>query len=218
MTEASSSHEVLGALAYHQLSTFGRLAADAELAPDLGQRIQLTHLAAARVAGLDRVLDRLAATGADAEAAVAPYLHLLDDFDARTEPSTWWERLLKDYVASGIADDVWRHLAAGLDEPMRGLVLDVTDDPGYGDLVVAAITQAGARDPKLAARLALWGRRLVGEALGAAQRLVGDHQAIGALLAAGAEPGTDAAALQSRLFAALTAEHTRRMDRMGLTA
>ena len=78
--------------------------------------------------------------------------------------------------------------------------------------------EAIAADPRIAGRLALWGRRLVGEALSQAQRVAVERDALASLLVGGHNrPGADLAEL-GRMFARLTDEHTRRMDRLGLSA
>jgi hypothetical protein len=79
-------------------------------------------------------------------------------------------------------------------------------------------------DGVLSARLALWGRRLVGEALGVVQRLLVQRPALVRLVALGAAkaPAEGAASetpgTPTKLFGELTAQHTRRMARLGLTA
>ena len=74
------------------------------------------------------------------------------------------------------------------------------------------------QDATLGSRLALWGRRLVGEALGVVQRVVTEHGELRALLEEALPRADGAGVLQQRLFAVLTGEHTRRMERLGLTA
>jgi hypothetical protein len=75
-------------------------------------------------------------------------------------------------------------------------------------------------DPKLRSLLALWGRRLVGEALQLAQELMQSRPGLAELArrAAAAEPGGPPAEPITWVLSELTAEHTRRMDRMGLAA
>ena len=64
-----------------------------------------------------------------------------------------------------------------------------------------------ATDPKLANRLALWGRRLVGDTLLVSRAVLGlsEHREF---IASEVEP----------VFTELIADHIRRMDRLGLTA
>ena len=73
-------------------------------------------------------------------------------------------------------------------------------------------------DPRLGGRLALWGRRLMGEALTQAQRVAAERDALSALLAGGVDrPGLDLAAL-GRMFTRLTENHAQRMADLGLDA
>lgn len=207
---------VLGMLAYSELGAFSRLAADAALAPDLAERLELSRLAGTALDRLERVARRVTELGGDLESAMEPFAGVLTGFDARTTPSTWWERMLKAYVGYGVADDFCRLLAAPLDAGSRALVEDVLSDEGQSTLVIATLSAAGADDATLDSRLALWGRRLVGEALSVVQHVLTANPRMRDLMvqALGDEPTGEA---QQRLFSMLTAEHTRRMERLGLT-
>jgi hypothetical protein len=87
--------------------------------------------------------------------------------------------------------------------------------------VVATVREAIEQDPRVAGRLALWGRRLMGEMLSQAQRTAAERDALSNLLVGGigmgAMPGFDLAEV-GRMFARLTEEHTRRMRAIGLSA
>ena len=73
-------------------------------------------------------------------------------------------------------------------------------------------------DPRLGGRLALWGRRLMGEALTQAQRVAAERDALSALLAGGVDrPGLDLAAI-GRMFTRITERHEARMKELGLAA
>jgi len=82
------------------------------------------------------------------------------------------ERLLKAYVGYGVADDFCKAAAVGLDEVTCTLVMQVLDGTSHAALVVDELGAASAHDDVLSSRLALWGRRLVGEALGVVQALL----------------------------------------------
>ena len=139
------------------------------------------------------------------------------DFDERTRAGTWAERLLKAHVGYGVEEDLVRLLAHPVDSGTRELIIALLDDDRHATLVVNRLTAAMRADPVLASRLALWGRRLVGESLGVVQRVLVAHPQLRALLEP-ALPDVSEADLQQRLFAVLTAAHTRRMARLGLTA
>ena len=206
---------MLGLVAAFELATFARLAADAAVAPNLGDQVLLIRSAGAAVERQGRLAARLAELGADPLEAMSPFMHVLDDFDARTPPSTWWERLLKAYVGYGVADDFCRHLAGGLDDRTRTVVLAVLDDAARADLAASALALGSAGDEVLVARLALWGRRLVGEALGVVQGVLASYPEL--LSVATTDLAADCDPLP-KLFGQLTAQHTRRMGHLGLTA
>ena len=209
---------MLGLLVNSELAAFSRLAVDAAAAPELRDRLELARLGGVATRRLERLAARVAELGESLPDVVAPFLDTYVDLDARTPATTWCERLLKAYVGYGVEDDVARLLATALDDEARGLVDDVLDDDGHAAFVVDRLTAAMGGDPVLASRLALWGRRVVGEALGVVQRLISDHDDLRALLTAALPPTESAGDLQQRVFAVLTADHTRRMDRLGLTA
>jgi hypothetical protein len=78
------------------------------------------------------------------------------------------------------------------------------------------VRRAIEENPKIAGRLALWARRLMGEALGQAQRVAAERDALAALLVGGVDrPGMDLAAI-GRMFARLAETHSVRMANLGL--
>ncbi len=211
--------ELLALVAHLQDVAFARMAEDAREAPLTVQRLALSRLAATAVTRRDQVLDRIAELGGDAEPALTSYEQLFDDFDARTEPSTWWERLLRTYVCDGVVEDFCRLAAGTLDAASRALVLTAVDDTHQAELAVGELAAAGAGDDVLVSRLALWGRRLVGESLGVVQQAMAGHPALSRLVIAAATESADSTTDSPvRLFGELTAQHTRRMTRLGLTA
>jgi hypothetical protein len=70
-----------------------------------------------------------------------------------------------------------------------------------------------ADDPRLASRLALWARRLLGEALTQAQRVSFEHAFVGGLVGADEDGSRE---LVRGLMAELAANHSRRMTALGL--
>ena len=208
--------DLLGALAYGELMAFSQLAADAESAPSPRDRAEVARLAVAEFLHYEAIVDRLDAVGADPDAAIAPFVDAVDQFHARTAPNDWLEGLVKAYVGEGIAQDFYREISAYVDADTRALVESVIAGLGRDECVVSAVRQAIAEDPRIAGRLALWGRRLVGEALSQAQRVAAERDALAALLV-GAEDGADLAEI-GRMFARLTEGHTKRMATLGLSA
>ncbi|CAM5291145.1 hypothetical protein SBADM41S_06809 [Streptomyces badius] len=66
-------------------------------------------------------------------------------------------------------------------------------------------------------RLALWARRLMGEALSQSQRVVADRDALSTMLVGGVADGFDLAEV-GRMFSRITEAHTKRMAALGLAA
>ena len=210
--------DLLGVLAYGELTAFERLAADARLAPTISDKSALATMAAAEFAHFIQLRDHLVKLGVDPEEAMAPFIAPIDGFHDRTRPTGWLEGLVKAYVGDGIATDFYREISAYVDPATQALVRSVLQDVGQAEFAVRAVREAIAADPRIAGRLALWGRRLVGEALSQAQRVAVERDALASLLVGGHNrPGADLAEL-GRMFARLTDEHTRRMDRLGLSA
>ncbi len=126
--------------------------------------------------------------------------------------------LVKAYVGDGIGADFYREISAYVDADTRALVLDVCDDLGQSELIIDRVRAAIQEDPRAGGRLALWGRRLVGEALSQAQRVAADRDALSTLLVGGVDrPGTDLAEI-GRMLARLTDSHSKRMAALGLAA
>ncbi|MBS44747.1 MAG: hydroxylase [Nocardioides sp.] len=211
--------DLLAVVSYGEMVAFERLAEDAKLAPSLQDTLALARMAAAQLDKVQALHERLVMLGVDPFAAMAPFRVPIDSFHRHTAPSDWLEGLVKAYVGDGLANDFYREIAAFLDPDTRDLVLSSLDDGGeHAAFVVARVREVIAADPPMGGRLALWGRRLMGEALTQAQRVAADRDSLTALLTGGVDrPGLDLAAL-GRMFARLTERHQERMAELGLEA
>lgn len=209
---AADRIELLGLVAHFDHVAFERDAADASVAPTVAERLQLSRFAADAVVRRDALLDLIAVEGGDPLSVMLGYSDLVDDFDERTAASSWAERLLTNVIGFGFADDVCRAAAGGLSGPAAELVAASLDDTRRSELAIEELRAFVDADPVLASRLALWGRRVVGEALGLTQGLL-RHRAGLARLIESTRPGASVS-----IFGDLTAEHTRRMGRLGLAA
>ena len=174
-------------------------------------------MAGAEFGHVARLRERLAELGADPFEAMAPFRDADRRSSTRTpRPSDWYEGLIKAYVGDGLAADFYREIAAYLDADTRDLIIASLEDAGHSEFVVDRVRAAIAADPRLGGRLALWGRRLMGEALTQAQRVAAERDALTALLAGGVDrPGLDLAAI-GRMFTRLTERHAERMAELGL--
>jgi hypothetical protein len=210
--------DLLGAIAYGEISAFERLAEDAKLAPTLEDKVAIAAMASAEFGHVARLRERLTQLGADPFEAMAPFQAPIDKFHEYTAPGDWYEGLIKAYVGDGMANDFYREIAAYLDTDTRDLIVASLEDSGHSAFVVDRVRAAIAADPRLGGRLALWGRRLMGEALTQAQRVAADRDALTALLAGGVDrPGLDLAAL-GRMFTRITERHAERMAELGLAS
>jgi hypothetical protein len=215
---AEAVFDLLGAIAYGEISAFERLAMDARMAPDLFHKAELARMAATEFTHYERLRDHLVALGADPMEAMAPFVTAFDAFHTRTASSDWLEGLVTAYVGDGLSADFYSEIAAFLDPDTRTVVVESLRDAGNSEFVVASVRAAIEHDHRVAGRLALWGRRLMGEALSQAQRVAAERDGLTALLAGGVDrPGMDLAAL-GRLFTRLTENHTKRMENLGLDA
>ena len=210
--------DLLAVIAYGEIMAFDRLTEDAKLAPTLDDKVSLYAMASIEFGHLTRLRNRLTQLGVDPYEAMAPFVEALDGFHKHTAPSDWLESLVKAYVGDGLAADFYREIAAFLDADTRDLIVAALADAGHSDFVVARVKKAIEDDHRVAGRLALWGRRLMGEALSQAQRVAAERDALTALLAGGVDrPGMDLAAL-GRMFTRLTEAHANRMAELGLEA
>src|SRR3954470_6791236 len=210
--------DLLGAIAYGEISAFERLAKDARMAPEPGDKGELAKMAAAEYSHYERLCEHLVFLGADPIKAMAPFRKAFDDFHDRTASSDWLEGLVTAYVGDGLAADFYGEIAAFLDPDTRTVVIESMQDAGNSEFVVARVRDAIARDHRIGGRLALWGRRLMGEALTQAQRVAAERDALSALLAGGIDrPGLDLAAI-GRMFTRITDRHSERMTELGLSA
>lgn len=210
--------DLLGALAYGELTAFSRLAGDAELAPSLADKVALAQVAATEFRHYEALAERIQGLGVEPQEAMAPFVAPVDAFHDRTAPNDWLEGLVKAYVGDGIATDFYREVAAFVDADTRALVHRVLEDAGHTEVVAGAVRAAVDRDPRLAGRLALWARRLVGEALSQAQRVAVDRDGLAALLVGTEDqPGADLVEI-GHMFARIMDRHGERMKVLGLAA
>lgn len=205
--------DLLGVLAYGELSAFDRLAADARMAPSTLSRATLSQIAAVEMSHYRKLVARLAELGVDPQQAMAPFIEPVETFHARTEPRTWGEALIKAYVGDGLAADFYREVAAYVDPSTRALVIEALADSGNSEFAIQEVGELIRNDPTAASRLSLWGRRLVGEAITQAQRVAAERDALVMLIVGGAGDLTGISQLTDRI----TGRHTDRMTAIGLS-
>jgi 1,2-phenylacetyl-CoA epoxidase catalytic subunit len=202
--------DLLGVLAYGELSAFDRLAEDARTAPSLSGRAALSAMAAAEIGHFKLLEEHLAGLGVPIEEAMAPFVAPLDAYHASTAPHSWLESLVKAYVGDGLAADFYREVAGWLSGPTGELVQRALADTGHTAFAEREVRAAGEADRQVRDRLALWGRRLLGEAVTQAQRIVAERDELAEFLMTGSG---DVLGLLRRV----QSNHGKRMAKLGLS-
>lgn len=198
----------LAQAAYVQLAVFESLTAALSLAPAASSKESIARAAELSLGKHRGIVAELGRLRADAGREMERYAGRIDGFRAATTGADWSERLVGAYVTAGILDDFFRRLATGLsDDEVAARIEAVYAAPSGSELLQAEIMVAIEADDGLASRLAMWGRRLVGDTLLIAR----------SALALPPSGHPDEARLEP-VFTELIAAHTRRMDALGLTA
>jgi len=154
----------------------------------------------------EAVLAELESRRIDAAEAMEPYRARLDDFQRRTEGDDWHEVLVTCYLTSGFLLDFYAGLAAGLPGGLSDRISALLADDEAEDLLVEELREQLDGNTRLASRLAMWGRRLVGDTM------------LVARAALDIDGRSDGEERVEPIFTELIAAHTRRMDALGLTA
>jgi len=198
----------LGQAAYLTLVLFENLGRAVQTAPTTGAKTALGGAAAQVLEAHEGLVTELRGLGADPVVAMDPFRADLDAYQTRLQGADWAETLVTCYLTTGFLADFFTGLAAGLPAGLAeriGLLLDVD----HGERVLEEqLRGVIEHSPRIASRLAMWGRRLIGDTMLVARSAL-------ALDAAGAAP--DAARVEPA-FNELIGAHTRRMDALGLTA
>ncbi|WP_432557989.1 ferritin-like fold-containing protein [Granulicoccus sp. GXG6511] len=210
--------DLLGILAYGGLTAFQRLSDDAATAPTLADQVMTASMAVAQFRHFESVRDHLWTFDVDVLDAMEPFHRPFDDYHKRAQAKIWLETLVSAYVGDGFAADFYREIAAYVDAGTRALVDEVLTTDRQTDYIVGRVRQAIADEPAVGGRLALWGRRLVGEALTQAQQVANERAALTGLLSGTVDrPGMDLAAI-ARMLTRLVENHALRMERLGLAS
>lgn len=197
----------LGQAAYLQLSNFETLTGLIATAPTVANKAALSKVAALSLKKYEGLVAEIELAGGSAADYMEPFAPHIESFQRLTKAGDWYEGLVTSYVTAGILDDFFIALAGGLPDGPAGRIRSLLSGNEGSRLIVGELSAATLANPRLASRLALWGRRLVGDTLLIAR----------SALAVPANQSADEAHLEP-VFTELIAAHTRRMDDLGLTA
>ncbi|MET0315326.1 MAG: ferritin-like fold-containing protein [Rhodococcus fascians] len=204
--------ELYAVLAYGEISAFYRLAEDARSAPSMQGRVALASMAAAEMNHFETLVSALSDRGLDVYSAMDPFVRALDDYHASTNPSTWLEVLVKAYVGDGLAADFYREIAHTLDPAVAATVREVLAETGHSEFVVHEVSTRVSASSQDKARLMLWGRRLLGEAITQAQYVLAQRESLTDLVITASGDLNGVAALFDRM----QEQHAERMRVLGL--
>lgn len=214
----------LGQLAYLELSQFEILTNELKFSPTTADKAQLSEAAAKSFQKYRSIAKLLSANGVDATDAMDPFTERIETFHSRTSGIDWYETVVKVYLVSGLLEDFYKRLAIGLPEEIREDVEKSLKDSTFEKFAKTVLIEAMEANPQLASRLALWGRRLMGDVLlelRAAfdnRKLAGTSKSKKLSLDEERRVNLDAYSKLEPLISELIGAHSLRMDAIGLAA
>ncbi len=197
----------LGQVAYLQLVVFESLSRLISAAADLNEKAMLSETAGTVLTKQQGFVAEIRRAGEDPAEVMGPFTDAIDEFEKLTRGKDWAERLTSIYLTMGLLDDFFLRLSGGLPGDVGPRAAALLGADSRDDVIIEILQRAIAHDPRLASRLAMWGRRLVGDTLlmaRSALHVTGDRK-------------SDESRIEP-VFTELIAAHTRRMDALGLTA
>ncbi|MEN2742199.1 ferritin-like fold-containing protein [Microbacterium sp. X-17] len=197
----------LGQAAYLQLEQFqtlSRVAADTDA---LAAKEVVSGAAGLALSKHQGIVAEIRRRGDEPAEVMRPFAEEIEGFRALLVGSDWRETLLAALMTGGLLDDFFIRLAGGLPGDVGPRIAQLLGSDSGQEGLLEVLRAEIAGDPQLGSRLAMWGRRLVGDTLLVARsalHLSGNRAADEERI----EP----------IFTELIAAHTRRMDALGLTA
>lgn len=197
----------LGQAAYLQLEQFqtlSRVAADTDA---LAAKEVVSGAAGLALSKHQGIVAEIRRRGDEPAEVMRPFAEEIEGFRALLVGSDWRETLLAALMTGGLLDDFFIRLAGGLPGDVGPRIAQLLGSDSGQEGLLEVLRGEIAADQQLGSRLAMWGRRLVGDTLLVARsalHLSGNRAADEERI----EP----------IFTELIAAHTRRMDALGLTA
>lgn len=214
----------LGQLAYIQLANFEILTAALKYSPNTAYKAELSEAAARSFDKYRQLSKKLVDLGADPAEEMNPFKERIAVFHSNTSGLDWYEVVTKVYLTSGLLDDFYSRLASGLNDELQAEVEKALKDKTFEKFAKRVLTEAVASDPVLGSRLALWGRRLMGDVLLELRAAFDNRKLAGVSkdksLSVEEERKVNLAAYSKLepLISELTGVHSQRMEALGLAA
>ena len=197
----------LGQVAYLQLQAFETLSRVVQQVPSLNSKEIIANAAGAALSRHQAVIAEIRRRDADPADVMAPFALAVDGFQAITVGRNWQETLLAVYVTDGLLSDFFMRLAQGLPGDVGPRAASLLGAQTGSEQLAGILEAEIHADATLGSRLAMWGRRLVGDTLLVARS---------ALNLSGNQRWNDERL--DPVFSEIIGAHTRRMDALGLTA
>ena len=176
-------------------------------APNLEAKTAMADIAADALHKHQVFAAELEKRGKNPATEMERFVTRVNQFTERITTPDWHQHVLSVWLVGGIFDGFFASLALGLkDSYSKEAIAVLRSDSGRTKLEQLLVSEVAA-DPKLADRLALWGRRLVGDSLLFARDVL-QYSDNREFIVDETNP----------VFTGLTADHMRRMDTLGLTA
>jgi hypothetical protein len=214
----------LGQLAYLQLSNFEILTNEIKYSPSMTDKAELSECAARAFDEYRAIARKLEHEGVQVTEAMEPFKERINNFHSLTKGIDWYENILKVYLVTGLLDDFYVRLAVGLNPLLRADIEKALADKTIDRFAKRVLLAAMAENPQLASRLALWGRRIMGEALLELRAAFDNRKLAGVArtraLSAEEERrvNLDSYSKLEPLITELIGAHSLRMDAIGLPA
>lgn len=214
----------LGQLAYLKLTEFEILTNELKFSPNTAYKAELSEASAKCFDTYRDIASIIASQGLDATDAMDPFTERIGTFHSRTAGLDWYETVIKVYLVSGLLDDFYRRLAVGLPQNLQDEVEAALSDDTFAKFAKRVLVESMADSEQLKSRLALWGRRLMGDVLLELRAAFDNRKLAG--ISKGAKLSLDeerqvnlqAYSKLEPLVTELIAAHTMRMDALGLSA
>lgn len=194
-----------GACATHLIlaGEIGRVAREAWSATDTDALVRAEQIVTSRYVTLRGLLGQYVP---DMGTALSGPLETQRQSVRRLKAERWYERVTTCLVVDGFLMDFYQTIASGLPEPLSAQLAPLFTEPEEQELLHEVLQRVLLLDDGYVSRVSLWARRLVGDTMLIARSVLPERKW-----------GNDGDRLEP-VFTDVIAHHTRRLDRLGLTA